>query len=241
VSGRRILVLILGSLAAVIGLFLVALGIVALIVASVADGGYLESNTERLESQRNALVSEDIAADGPSWLFSEDRLTLRVRVESPNPNESVFVGVAPLNSLASYLDGVGYDVLGEIDYPDFDVIYEPVMGARTPAPPANQDFWAAQAEGTGRQEIEWDIEGGNWSVAVLNSDGSRPVVVNASAGLRLAFLTPLGIITIVVGAILLIGGIILIVLGIRKKERKPPPASVDAGTTGTLPPDQSTF
>ena len=51
---------------------------------------------------------------------------------------------------------------------------------------------AVVSDACGQQvAVAWNNNaGGNWSVAVLNSDGSRPVVVNASAGLKLAFLTP---------------------------------------------------
>lgn len=236
-SGQRILVLILGSLATMIGLFVIAVGVAGVIASSLANDGFLESDTQRLQSPRNALVSEDIAADGPRWLFSEDRLTLRISVEAADPDQSIFVGVGPVNSIADYLDGASYDVLAEVDYPDFDVLYEPVMGGRTPARPGNQDFWVASAEGTGRQEIEWDIASGNWSVAVVNSNGSRPVVVDASVGVKLAFLTPLGIGALVLGAILLIGGIVMIVVGIRKGSKADPPGM----GTATTPPDQTTF
>ncbi len=236
-SGRRILFLVLGSLGTLVGLFVIAVGVSALIASSLADDGFLESNTQRLEGPRNALVSEDISADGPSWLFAEDRLTLKITAESADPDRSIFVGVAPLNSLATYLDGVGHDVVSEIDYPDFDVLYAPVRGSRRPAPPGNQDFWVASAEGRGAQVVEWDIDEGNFSVAILNSDGTRPVAVDASVGVRLSFLTPLGIGALVVGVIFLVAGIVLIVFGARRGRTPPPPSTA----APTAPPDQQRF
>ena len=41
--------------------------------------------------------------------------------------------------------------------------------------PAEQDIWAAPPHGDGRQTLTWDVEDGDWSVVVMNADGSPGV------------------------------------------------------------------
>ena len=43
--------------------------------------------------------------------------------------------------------------------------------------PARAGIWAAHAAGPGTQTLTWPDRGGNWTVAAMNADGSRPVAV----------------------------------------------------------------
>ena len=50
---------------------------------------------------------------------------------------------------------------------------EPASVAR--ARPATQRFWDASVQGDGAQALAWDVEDGDWSVVVMNADGSPGV------------------------------------------------------------------
>jgi hypothetical protein len=55
---------------------------------------------------------------------------------------------------------------------DDDPTYLPREGQNAPGLPSEQDFWAASAEGTGRQSVLWDVEEGQWTVLIMNADAT---------------------------------------------------------------------
>ena len=50
--------------------------------------------------------------------------------------------------------------------------------------PASQEFWEAQAQGPGMQELTWGATAGTWSMAVMNASGEPGVSVAAQAAVR---------------------------------------------------------
>ena len=66
------------------------------------------------------------------------------------------------------------------------------------------------------QTVDWEIEDGNWSVVVMNADGSLGVDADISAGADLPFLNELGRTALGSGAFALVMGIGLIAVGIRR-------------------------
>ena len=80
----------------------------------------------------------------------------------------------------------------DIETHPFRAEYAERPGDRRPADPAGQDIWVASTHGEGRQTLDWDVEAGRWSVVVMNSDGSRGVDADVSAGVSIGFLEPLG-------------------------------------------------
>jgi hypothetical protein len=74
----------------------------------------------------------------------------------------------------------------------------------------------------------WDVDDGDWSVVVMNADGSPGVSAEVSAGAKLPELGAIGWSTMGGGALLLVAGIVLMVAGARP--RRPGPV-----TTVTVP------
>jgi hypothetical protein len=70
------------------------------------------------------------------------------------------------------------------------------------------------------------VNDGDWSVVVMNADGSRGVAADVSAGAKIPFLDELGWSAIGGGGALLIGALALIVLGVRPPRSRPPHAQV---------------
>ena len=60
-------------------------------------------------------------------------------------------------------------------FDSFDADYTRHAGQRHPASPEHADIWAASNQGAGTQTVAWEIEDGNWSVVVMNADGSLGV------------------------------------------------------------------
>ena len=80
----------------------------------------------------------------------------------------------------------------DVDFSPFRVDYDRERGKGRPAAPASQDFWAASAQGNETQTLTWDIADGDWSLVVMNADGSAGVDARVSAGAKLPWLTALG-------------------------------------------------
>jgi hypothetical protein len=113
--------------------------------------------------------------------------------------------------------------VSDVDSWPFEIDYEEraVAGKGKPAPPGEQRIWAASVQGAGTQTLEWDVEDGDWSVVVMNADGSRGVNAEVEAGAKVPFLTEIGWTAAGTGAVLLIAAAGLLLLGIRTPRNRP--------------------
>ena len=65
-------------------------------------------------------------------------------------------------------------------------------GGAPSGPPADQDFWTAQAAGAGTQQLSWVPAEGDWMLVVMNADGSAGISVDARIGATVPALDGLG-------------------------------------------------
>jgi hypothetical protein len=233
-GAKRILLLVFGSLLALLGLAVTIAGATALIAYGTSrdDDGYFTTSTQRFQTPRHALVSEEVdlgsEGDAAGAVSLGDLADVRVRAESVG-GEAVFVGIGPRSQVAAYLDGVAYDEVTDVDYDPFRATYAPHRGSRTPAAPAQQDFWAARVSGPGQQTLNWELESGTWSLVVMNADAAPVVAADLQLGVKIKILLPLGIGLLVGGLIALGIGITMIVFGARGGGGGgPPPATAAA-------------
>jgi hypothetical protein len=228
--GARIALVVTGAVTGLLAAGLLAVGGVALYGESEKDGdGYLSTDSHHFTAGTHALASEslDVDLDGAGWLMDrEDVGDVRVEV-APQGDEPVFVGIAPTDEVSRYLSGVAHTSVSDVDSWPFEADYEEraVAGEGKPAPPGDQRIWAASVQGAGTQTLEWDVEDGDWSVVVMNADGSRGVDAEVEAGAKVPYLSAIGWTGIGTGAVLLIAAAGLLVLGIRTPRSRP-----DAGT-----------
>jgi len=220
----RIALIVTGVIAGLAAAGLLAIGGVALWGDSEKDGdGYLSTDSHRFAASSHALASEslDVDLDGAEWLMdSDDFGQLRLDVE-PRSDEPVFVGIARTDRVARYLGGVAHTTVSDLDYWPFEASYAQRPGDRGPAPPGQQSIWAAATQGAGPQTLEWDLDEGDWSVVVMNADGSPGVDAEISAGAKLPYLSEIGWSATGTGAVLLIAAAGLLVLGIRTPRNRP--------------------
>ena len=87
---------------------------------------------------------------------------------------------------------------------------------RHPASPEHAGIWTASNQGAGTQTVDWEIEDGDWSVVVMNADGSLGVDADISAGADVPFLNELGWTALGSGSFALVLGIGLVVLAVRR-------------------------
>ena len=229
-GAKRILLLVFGSLLALVGLAAAIGGGTALIAYGTGrdSDGYFTTSTQRFQTVSRALVSEEVdlgsESDAAGPVSLGDLANVRVRAEGAG-GRAVFVGIGPRSQVTAYLDGVAYDEVTNVDYDPFKATYAAHRGLRTPAPPAQQDFWAARASGPGQQTLNWDLQGGTWSLVVMNADAAPVVAADIQLGVKIKILLPLGIGLLVGGLIVLGIGVTMIVFGARGGGRGPPPAT----------------
>ena len=218
--GARIALIVTGALTALAAAGLLAVGGAAFWGESEKDAdGYLSTDSHRFVTSTHALASEslDVDLDGAGWLMDrEDFGDVRLEV-APRGDEPVFVGIAPTDQATRYLSGVARTSVSDADSWPLEVSYDErtVAGERRPAPPGEQRIWAASVQGAGTQTLEWDVEDGDWSVVVMNADGSRGVNAEVEAAAKVPFLSEIGWTAMGTGAILLVAAAGLLVLGIR--------------------------
>jgi hypothetical protein len=195
----------------VAGVLLVVLGVLGLGIGGVLLGlhlgardgdGFYEIHESRIATPTRALVSDSVSVDlRDAWIVDASDLgDLSLGAES-RTGGAVFVGIGPTADVRRYLAGVAQQ---RADFTSGDR-GDAAIGARAPAPPGSQTFWAASAQGTGRQTAVWSIANGDWSGVVMNADGAAPVDVTARLGLK----TDLGL-WVGLGALafgLIVGGI----------------------------------
>lgn len=248
-KARSIIMLILGILFSMLGIGLLFGGIGASWVSALQDdGGYLTSPSERFDVDSSAIISarpdnmRDDAYPGP---LPFDVGSIRISAESANPGKEIFVGIAPRSDVERYLSGANYSELLDVSFRPFHVEYRETQGTQQPPLPSGQDFWVASASGAGEQELDWNIQSGNWSVVVMNADASPDIRADLKAGFRSELFGPIAAGLLAAGAILLVIGVPLLIFGAQGLGRHAPgaahpgapvPAPVGASMAGTAAP-----
>jgi hypothetical protein len=213
----RIIGLVLGILLLLPGLGLLVGGGVLL----WADGpgrngdGYLYSASDNFSTTGYAITSTSVnLATGADWLPVSSALgTAKIHVASTNGSD-VFVGIARVADTTNYIGGVDRSIITDLGSGAPPAIR---TGAGAPStPPGQQNFWVAQAQGSGTQTLTWKPSAGDWTLIVMNADGSARVSVNASVGATVPALTGLAWGLLGAGLFLILIGVLLLVLAIRR-------------------------
>jgi hypothetical protein len=233
-SPGRTAAVIVGSLLALVSLGLLVAGGAGLWAnGQKDDDGYLSTRTERLQTRTAALRTNNLDVDlgGTATVLDSDLYgKVRLRV-TPRAGKDLFVGIARTRDVTHYLRGTAHTRVTDIDYHPFHADYATTGGARRAVAPATQRIWAAQAHGRGAQTLTWDVADGDWSVVVMNADGSPGVDAGVRAGANVPFLDEVAWGALGTGAALLLASVALLYAG----TRTPPRPQPEAATPGPLP------
>ena len=214
-----IALVVTGSIASLFAVGLLAVGALAFVGDSQKDSdGYLSTDTHQFEAGTRALATEnlDVNLDTSDWVLDTNDLgKVKVQVESRD-QKPVFVGIARTNDVEDYLQGVSHTTLRDVDTSPFEAQYEDHAGNHHPIAPADSHIWVASEHGSGKQTLKWKIEDGDYSVVVMNADGSAGVDADISTGASIPFLDELGWVAIGSGSFVLLVGIGLLVIGLRR-------------------------
>lgn len=222
----RTTTVVVGALVGLLALGMIAIGGVLLWADSKKDEqGYIHTDTERFATRTAAIATDnlDLDSSGPGWLTSHDRYgNMRLEVSSRN-GKPVFVGIARTKDASAYLRGTAHATVTDFHSDPFRAVYRAEPGS-APAAPASKPIWAASAQGKGTQTVIWDVKHGNWSVVLMNADGSRGVDAGVSAGADFPILAALAWGSVGGGLVLLGVASLLIVMGTTAERRVPAPA-----------------
>ena len=186
---------VVGAIVGLIAFGMLAIGGVLLWADSKKDEqGYIHTDTERFATRTAAIATDNLDVDshGLGWLTSHDHYG-NVRLE-----------VSPRNDKAGLRRHRPHQ--GRLRLPARHLAHH---GDRLPlrsvpcrlprrarlrprlAAPVSKRIWVASAHGTGMQTVTWDVKHGDWSVVVMNADGSRGVDTGVSAGADFPILSAL--------------------------------------------------
>jgi hypothetical protein len=213
-SPGRVAAIVTGALAGLVAFGLVVAGAVLLYGNAQKDhDGYVSTKSHTFHTKTYAIATDDldVDTDAPGWVMDGSALgKIRVKATS-RAGTPVFVGVAPTKAVHAYLRGTGHATLSDVEYPDFHATYDTHAGRR-PAPPVAQRFWSASTNGAGKQTLDWKVRDGNWSVVVMNADGSANVDARVSAGASAPWLATAGWATLGGGVLMMLvaGGLLYV-------------------------------
>lgn len=231
----RVILLIVGSLVALIGFGLVGAG------ASVGwamatqrdDAGFFTTSTERFASDGFAITSDtiDLGEPGPDdWWADRELATVRIAADNTGSGD-LFIGIGPETDVEAYLDGVPHDEITDVDFQPFSAEYrrEHPDGTASPAPPQDQEFWVADTAGGATQTITWSLEPGRWAIVIMNADAAANVSADIELGGQVDYLVPIAIGLVVGGTLALAAGTAMIVGGAvrRQPDAEASPARAD--------------
>jgi hypothetical protein len=226
-GGGRVTAVVIGSVVLLVSLGLIAAGA----TLGIADRffrdnqGFLMAPQSSLSSPGSALVSPNvqIQAQPASALPRSVLGTAKVTVD-PAGGAPVFVGIARTGAAAGYLADVARStVLSTGSHPSYR--FHP--GGVPSGLPSRAGIWVASSAGSGLQTVTWPVQNGQWTLVVMNADGSRGVAANVRGGATVPIATWLFITFLVVGFVLLAIAVVTLVAALSRPGTRaatgPPP------------------
>jgi hypothetical protein len=187
--------------------------------------GYFATPDIRLSSDQYAITSLDIdlGSGGTDWYPSER--VAEIRFGATGAGET-FIGIGPSNDVATYLAGVGLVEVTRLD--EGDAVYHLREGTAPPALPTEQTFWTVSASGPGTQSVTFPFERGDWTVVLMNADGSPGVAADVGVDVKLDLAAFVAVGLMVAGVLAGAVAAVLLAAGLVNGTDTTPPAAISA-------------
>lgn len=228
VRAGRIVALVIGCLIGVIGLGVLAGGLVGTVAHATArdDDGFFRADAADLTTSTAGFASESVDLNrNVGWMTDRgDLATVSLSVQPGSSGKEIFTGIGPSADVAAYLSGVAYERL--VDFSSStDITLERQEGDASASPPGEQTFWVVETTTATAEPLTWTVESGDWTAVIMNADGSSGVDASVEVGVKIDWLLPVAIGAIIIGAILLAGGTLIAVFAVRgsRRDALPPP------------------
>lgn len=203
----KIIAAVFGVLFAPAAIGLLVGGIVLIFIHATArdTDGFLHSPTYSLTTNSYAITSDEISlAPHPGDWWPADLFDVRFRMESTG-NAPIFFGIGPTDEVEAYLAGVGQARVTSLDDRGRDVTYRTIEGEAPATAPGDQSFWVLSASTSDQQTLTWEVAQGDWSMVIMNADGSAGVTTDIEFGANIPVLLWIGVGMVIGG--LLFGGL----------------------------------
>lgn len=211
---KKVILIVCGAIALLIGLPLLAGGIALLAVGG--RSGTLISGYHPVSTPTAAFVADPRSLNDTGDVTTKlSGATLRVDGSSAQPT---FIGVGPATQVDDFLAGTTYDEITGVDFSPFRLNATRVAGQARPAAPGDQSFWVAQATGTAPR-LSWRVTDGTYLLVVMNADGSPGVSLSVRMGIGSPVIFEWGLGLTIFGGLLALLGLLLVIWGIMAKRR----------------------
>jgi hypothetical protein len=213
--------IVVGCVVALVAAAVLAAGL-AVAFAGRSPDGYRTVGPASVATQSYAVTAPDIGVDvrGPDEAYARDLLgTIRIRATGADPARPIFLGIARTADADAYLGEVGYDQISDIEVDPVRVEYDAHAGGGPATPPTAQTFWERSDSGPGTRTLTWELATGDWTVVVMNADGSPGVRAELDLGGTLPVLRWVTVGLLVGGGLALLGGLALVVLPLATRRR----------------------
>jgi len=185
---RSVALIVIGSIAGVIALALLAGGGGVLWVDQTQrdSSGFFTQSAHRVESNSYAVVHNGVKVHNLPG-FADNGKLVEIRIAAHGaPGRPPFLGVALQRDVDAYLAHVSHSKLRDYDVATSDQEYDSVAGTQPPARPASQSIWVASTRSS--TPLRWKLREGNWSIVLMNADASKGVAADVKVGADVGYL-----------------------------------------------------
>ncbi|WP_296604917.1 hypothetical protein [Nocardioides sp.] len=220
-SAGRVLATVTSSVLLLLGVGMVVGGGALRLADSTLrnDDGFVMGSTHRWQSPGYAVRSEsaEIHTDSTTFDLPERFLGTMTATADPTTPNGVFLGVARTADVDRYLTDVAHSTVLDPFDGDGGPTLTFVDGGSPAVAPTEAEFWVSSASGLGPQAITWEPEDGEWTLVVMNGEGTTPVSAAVSVGAEVPVLDTVGAVLLVAGLVLVGGSGIGLWLAVRQR------------------------
>ena len=216
--------LVLGVVVIVVGLLTAAAAIGLLAVFGTSSE--LRTGQQEIGTNSAAVVSDVARVQDTRGVVAVTRSpSLRLSAAPGPASASVFIGIGRAADVDRYLAGVAVDEVTDLNLDPFDLTVQRQGGRAAAAPPGDQTFWVAAADSPTSAELTWPIQGGDYRLVVMNSDGSPGVDTRTQVRLSLPHAFPIAVSVLAGGVVVALAGTGVVahaLVGGRRRTEVPP-------------------
>ncbi len=210
----------------VVGVLLITLGALtasaalALIIVFGTDGR-LDFGSHQVAGSGSAVVTDISKIQNTNEVVALTGWPVVAASASGGNASGVFIGIGRSSDVETFLAGVAFDRVTDIEFPPFELGLSRVPGSMRATPPAVETFWVASSESTNDAQLRWRITDGEYSMVIMNADGAPGVITAARVQLVLPNTFPLSLAVFGVGLVVTSTGIVIAVLAFTRGRRRP--------------------
>ena len=215
---RSVALIVLGSVIGLLGIALLAGGGGVLWADQTQrnSAGYFTGSEHDVSSSSYAITHNDIRVHHLPGFLDDGKLA-RISIDARSAGGTApFIGIARKPDVDAYLNNVAHANLRDYDVGTDDQQYDFVGGTARPAAPASEPIWVASSTGT--QPLTWRLREGDWSVVLMNADGSKGVAATVELGADIGYLGEVTAGLFTAGALLVALALFLTLRGARRND-----------------------